>query len=61
MRDIAAAPAIDRVERLGMADLWSDLPAVKSWVERVTSRSAYRRAAPPEQYRMPKPIKRGET
>ena len=58
LADIAAAPAIDRMERLGMADLWSDLPAVRSWVEGVVSRPAYRRAAPPEQHRMPKPLAR---
>jgi glutathione S-transferase len=58
LADIAAAPAIDRIERLGMADLWSDLPAVRSWVEGVVSRPAYRRAAPPDQHRMPKPLAR---
>jgi glutathione S-transferase len=56
LADIAAAPAIDRIERLGMADLWSDLPAVRSWVEGMVSRPAYRRAAPPDQHRMPKPL-----
>ena len=37
LADIAAAPGIDRIERLGMADLWDDLPAVKDWVNRATS------------------------
>ena len=55
LADIAAAPAIDRIERLGMADLWRELPALASWVERMTSRPAYRQAAPPEQHRMPGP------
>ena len=56
LADIAAAPAIDRIQRLNMAALWDKLPAVKSWVERLTSRSAYKKAAPPEQYRMPRPV-----
>lgn len=53
LADIAAAPVIDRIQRLNMANLWEELPAVKSWVERVTSRPAYKKAAPPDQYRMP--------
>ena len=32
LADIAAAPVIDRIERLGMADLWDRLPAFKDWV-----------------------------
>jgi glutathione S-transferase len=55
LADIAAAPAIDRIQRLGMADLWDDLPALSSWVERITHRPAYRNAAPPESHRMPSP------
>jgi glutathione S-transferase len=55
LADIAAAPVIDRIERLGMADLWDKLPGVKSWVECVTNRPAYRKAAPQTQYRMPTP------
>ena len=56
LADIAAAPVIDRIQRLNMADLWDKLPAVKSWVERVTNRPAYKKAAPLDQYRMPRPI-----
>jgi glutathione S-transferase len=37
-----------------MADLWSNLPALKSWVARVASRPAYKKAAPPEAHRMPR-------
>ncbi len=55
LADIAAAPVIDRIERLGMSDLWHGLPAVKDWVARVTARAAYRRAAPKEDFRMPRP------
>jgi glutathione S-transferase len=53
LADIAAAPVIDRLQRLEMADLWSHLPAFKAWVERVTSRPAYMKAAPPDEHRMP--------
>jgi glutathione S-transferase len=55
LADIAAAPAIDWIQRLKMADLWENLPAVKDWVERLTSRAAYRKASPPDQFRMPAP------
>jgi glutathione S-transferase len=56
LADVAAAPVIDRVQRLKMADLWENLPAVGDWVERVTSRAAYRKASPPDQFRMPAPL-----
>jgi glutathione S-transferase len=55
LADIAAAPAIDRIERLKMADLWDKLPALNAWIERLRERPAYRKAAPPERYRMPAP------
>jgi hypothetical protein len=47
---------VDRIQRLGMADLWENLPAFKHWVERLSSRPAYQRAAPREDARMPKPL-----
>jgi glutathione S-transferase len=56
LADIAAAPAVDRIEHLGMAELWEDLAAFKDWVERLTSRPAYQRAAPRADARMPKPL-----
>lgn len=55
LADIAAAPVIDRIQRLAMADLWEKLPAVKEWVGNVTSRAAYQKAAPKEGFRMPTP------
>jgi len=55
LADIAAAPAIDRIEQLGMSDVWADLPAAKDWVVRLTSRPAYKAAAPREGYRLPRP------
>jgi glutathione S-transferase len=54
LADIAAAPAIDRIERLGMADLWDRLPAVKDWIARLTDRPAYKKASPPEAFRLPR-------
>ena len=57
LADIAAAPVIDRIQRLGMADLWATLPAVKDWVERVTNRDAYKKASPRDEFRMPAPVK----
>jgi glutathione S-transferase len=56
LADIAAAPVIDRIQRLRMADLRDGLPALKSWVERIMNRPAYKQAAPPEGCRMPSPV-----
>jgi glutathione S-transferase len=56
LADIAAAPAIDRIQRLGMSAIWDPLPAVRDWITRVTSRPAYDKAAPPEKYRLPKAL-----
>jgi glutathione S-transferase len=53
MADIAAGPAIDRIQWRNIADLWDSLPAVKNWVARVTSRPAYQKAAPPDEFRVP--------
>ena len=55
LADIAAAPAIDRIQRLRMSDLWEPLPAVKDWLDRLTNRSAYKKALPPDEFRMPAP------
>lgn len=56
LADIAAAPVIDRIQRLRMADLWDTLPAVEDWVNRMTSRPAYKKASPPDGFRMPAPV-----
>jgi glutathione S-transferase len=58
LADIAAAPAIDRIERLGMADVWAGLAGVEDWIARLTARPAYARARPPEDQRLPAPIQR---
>lgn len=57
LADIAAAPVIDRIQRLGMAYVWDKLPAVKDWIGRVTSRDAYKKALPRDEFRMPAPSK----
>ncbi|HLE63439.1 MAG TPA: glutathione S-transferase family protein [Pyrinomonadaceae bacterium] len=56
LADIAAAPVIDRIQRLGMQDIWEKLPAIKNWIAQLTSRRAYIKAAPLEKFRMPKPM-----
>lgn len=53
LADIAAAPAIDRIEHLGMADLWDGLAGVSGWVERLKARPAYARALPLDAHRLP--------
>ncbi|MEP7031253.1 MAG: glutathione S-transferase family protein [Pseudolabrys sp.] len=55
LADIAAAPVIDRIERLGMDNIWSSLPSVKKWVENVKARPAYKKALPKDEFRMPAP------
>jgi glutathione S-transferase len=56
LADIATAPVIDRIQRLGMQGIWEKLPAVKDWIAQLTSRRAYVKAAPLEEFRMPKPM-----
>lgn len=42
LADVVAAPLIDRIHDLGMADIWeSDFPLVSDWFERVQARPAY--------------------
>ena len=53
LADIAAAPVIDRIERLGMADLWDALPGVAGWVARLPAREAYKKAQPADEFRLP--------
>lgn len=53
LADIAAAPVIDRVIRLGFDDLWADLPDLADWIERLTQRPAYQAAQPRDGFRMP--------
>jgi glutathione S-transferase len=55
LADIAAAPVIDRVTRLGFQDLWADLPNMADWIERLTGRPAYTAAQPNDEFRMPAP------
>lgn len=55
LADIATAPVIDRVFRLGFEDLWSGLTGVTEWLGRLTSRPAYKTALPRDELRMPAP------
>jgi glutathione S-transferase len=54
LADIAAAPVIDRIQHLDMTDVWEKLEHVTDWVHRLTTRPAYVRALPLQEFRMPK-------
>lgn len=53
LADIAATPVIDRIERLGMADLWENLPGTGDWVTRLKARPAYQNSLPLDEFRLP--------
>lgn len=57
LADICVAPVVDRVAHLDLAGLWADLPAVGAWYRRMQERPAFRRSAPPPEYRMWGPTK----
>ena len=42
--DICVAPLLQRMEDLGMDDLWADYPRVGDWFERIKARPAYQTA-----------------
>lgn len=42
--DICVAPLFQRMEDLGMSDLWADHPRVADWFERLKARPAYQTA-----------------
>lgn len=42
--DICVAPLFQRMEDLGMSDLWADRPRVADWFERLKARPAYQTA-----------------
>ena len=41
LADYCIAPTIDRMNDLGLSEIWSDCPAVSEWYERVKSQSSY--------------------
>ena len=55
LADIAAAPVIDRVVRLGFDGLWKELDNLRDWIDRLSDRPAYSAALPNEEFRMPAP------
>jgi glutathione S-transferase len=55
LAEVAFAPFVERLERLGFADLWRDQPAVGDWMERIKSRPSYAAARSPRQFAMPGP------
>jgi glutathione S-transferase len=42
--DICIAPLFQRMDDLGLADLWADSPHVSDWFERMKARPAYQKA-----------------
>lgn len=46
LADLVAMPLVDRLNDLGLCDLWSDLPHMSAWWRTVTSRPAYQAAIP---------------
>lgn len=60
LADVAAAPFVDRLEEMSFAGLWSDRPAVNSWIGRLKSRPAYQTAIPAAAQRFPA-LARGQT
>ena len=41
LADYCIAPTIDRMNDLGLSDLWADHPRVSAWFEKIKSRPAY--------------------
>ena len=42
--DICVAPLFQRMEDLGLSDIWADTPRVADWFERIKTRPAYQEA-----------------
>ena len=55
LADIAMTPIVDRIEHLGMAELWSEAPHVAAWIERVRRRPNYGLSIAPTEKRLPPP------
>ena len=41
LADYCIAPTIDRMDDLGLSDMWSDLPNVCNWLDEIRARPAY--------------------
>lgn len=46
LADFCVVPTIDRMDDLGLGDLWSDLPGVTRWWSAIQARSAYANTYP---------------
>jgi glutathione S-transferase len=55
LADVAYAPFIERLVRLGFADLWRDKPTVADWARRIMARPAFAIAKCPDEFLMPGP------
>ena len=55
LADIAMTPIVDRIERLGMTELWNEAPHLEAWIARVHRRPNYTRSVSPAEKRLPPP------
>jgi len=56
LADCAFAPMVDRIEHLGMADVFDDFSALKTWIAHLKARPAYGRGVPPDDKRLHAPM-----
>ena len=55
LADIAMTPIVDRIERLGMAELWNEAPHLEAWIARVHRRPNHSSSVSPAEKRLPSP------
>lgn len=53
LADVAMAPFVERLEHLGMAQLWQTLPRVREWSARILARPSVNRSRAAGRYRLP--------
>jgi len=44
---------IERLQRLGFNDLWRNRPKIAGWIDRLTTRPAFKKAQPPAEFMLP--------
>ncbi len=55
LAEVAFAPFIDRMERLGFRSLWEGKTSVEDWMARVKARPSFAVAKSPKEFEMPAP------
>ena len=55
LAECAYAPFVDRLERLGFEELWSDKPRVGEWMARIKAHPAYSISRSPPEFEMAGP------